>query len=193
MNGRLAIAMVWLAAVAGPALAVTPDQDIFVDVKKDGMAVVVNVDCQVRAPISIVWDVLTDYDNMASFISNLQYSGVQGRIDNVLEVRQTGKATRGPLSYSFDNVREVELVPYSQIRSRLIRGDLRDSAFTTRIVEADGLIHIVHSGRYTPKIWVPPLIGPALIAAETRKQYGEIRAEILRRSERRAAGLTLPH
>ena len=193
MNRRLAIAMVWLAAVAGPALAVTPDQDIFVDVKKDGMAVVVNVDCQVQAPLSIVWDVLTDYDNMASFISNLQYSGVQGRIDNVLEVRQTGKATRGPLSYSFDNVREVELVPYSQIRSRLIRGDLRDSAFTTRIVEADGLIHIVHSGRYTPKIWVPPLIGPALIAAETRKQYGEIRAEILRRSERRAAGLTLPH
>ena len=193
MNRRLAIAMVWLAAVAGPALAVTPDQDIVVDVKKDGMAVVVNVDCQVRAPISIVWDVLTDYDNMASFISNLQYSGVQGRIDNVLEVRQTGKATRGPLSYSFDNVREVELVPYSQIRSRLIRGDLRDSAFTTRIVEADGMIHIVHSGRYTPKIWVPPLIGPALIAAETRKQYGEIRAEILRRSERRAAGLTLPH
>ena len=193
MNRRLAIAMVWLAAVAGPALAVTPDQDIVVDVKKDGMAVVVNVDCQVRAPISIVWDVLTDYDNMASFISNLQYSGVQGRIDNVLEVRQTGKATRGPLSYSFDNVREVELVPYSQIRSRLIRGDLRDSAFTTRIVEADGMIHIVHSGRYTPKIWVPPLIGPALIAAETRKQYGEIRAEILRRSERRAAGLTLAH
>ncbi|HKW80128.1 MAG TPA: SRPBCC family protein [Casimicrobiaceae bacterium] len=193
MNRRLAIAMVWLAAVAGPALAVTPDQDIVVDVKKDGMAVVVNVDCQVRAPISIVWDVLTDYDNMASFISNLQYSGVQGRIDNVLEVRQTGKATRGPLSYSFDNVREVELVPYSQIRSRLIRGDLRDSAFTTRIIEADGMIHIVHSGRYTPKIWVPPLIGPALIAAETRKQYGEIRAEILRRSERRAAGLTLAH
>jgi hypothetical protein len=38
-------------------------------------------------------------------------------------------------------------------------------------------------------MWVPPLIGPAMIEAETRKQFGEIRTEILRRSERRAAGL----
>jgi len=31
-------------------------------------------------------------------------------------------------------------------------------------------------------VWVPPLIGPAVIEAETRKQFEEIRAEILRRS-----------
>jgi uncharacterized membrane protein YGL010W len=37
-------------------------------------------------------------------------------------------------------------------------------------------------GRYTPNMWVPPIIGPALITAETQKQFGEIRAEILRRS-----------
>ena len=192
MNVRRTIAVLWLALAAGPAPAATADQDIVVDVKKDGMAVVVNVDCPVLAPLPIVWDVLTDYDNMARFVSNLQYSGVQARIDNVLEVRQAGKATRGPLSYSFDNVRQIELVPYTEIRSRLIRGDLRDSAFTTRLVEADGVVHIVHSGRYTPKVWVPPLIGPALIQAETRKQYVEIRDEILRRSERRAAGPTVP-
>jgi hypothetical protein len=30
-------------------------------------------------------------------------------------------------------------------------------------------------------MWVPPFIGPALIEGETRKQFSEIRAEILRR------------
>jgi hypothetical protein len=75
------------------------------------------------------------------------------------------------------------------VRSRLISGDLKASVFTTRLVDVDGLVHIVNSGRYTPKIWVPPVIGPALIEAETRKQFGEIRTEILRRSERRAAEL----
>jgi hypothetical protein len=32
---------------------------------------------------------------------------------------------------------------------------------------------------------VPPGIGPSLIETETRKQYGEIRAEILKRAQTR--------
>ena len=179
----------WLAALAVSGWAATADEDIVVHAKKDGAEVVVEVDCPVRAPVLTVWDVLTDYDNMSTFISNLQYSSIQGRVDNVLKVRQSGKATRGPLSITFDNVREVELRPFTEVRSRLISGDLKASAFTTRLVDVDGLVHIINSGRYTPKLWVPPLIGPALIEAETRKQFGEIRTEILRRSERRAAEL----
>jgi hypothetical protein len=178
-----------LAAVAVSAWAAAADEDIVVHAKKEGAEVVVEVDCPVRAPVLAVWDVLTDYDNMSRFISNLQYSGIQGRVDNVLKVRQYGKATRGPLTITFDNVREVELRPFTEVRSRLISGDLKASAFTTQLVDVEGLVHIINSGRYTPKIWVPPLIGPALIEAETRKQFGEIRTEILRRSERRAAEL----
>jgi hypothetical protein len=178
-----------LAAVALSTSAAVPDEDIVVHAKKEGPEIVVEVDCPVRAPVPAVWDVLTDYDNMSRFISNLQYSGIQGRVDNVLKVRQYGKATRGPLTITFDNVREVELRPFTEVRSRLISGDLKASVFTTRLVDVDGLVHIVNSGRYTPKIWVPPVIGPALIEAETRKQFGEIRTEILRRSERRAAEL----
>jgi hypothetical protein len=187
-------AATWLVACSLAVFAVcgwaaTADEDIVVHAKKEGAEVVVEVDCPVRAPLLTVWDVLTDYDNMSRFISNLQYSGIQGRVDNVLKVRQSGKASRGPLTIAFDNVREVELRPFTEVRSRLISGDLKASAFTTRLVEADGLVHIVNSGRYTPKMWVPPVIGPALIEAETRKQFGEIRTEILRRSERRAAEL----
>ena len=179
----------WLAALAVSGWAATADEDIVVHARKDGAEIVVEVDCPVRAPVLTVWDVLTDYDNMSRFISNLQFSGIQGRVDNVLKVRQYGKATRGLLTITFDNVREVELRPFSEVRSRLISGDLKASEFTTRLVDVDGLVHIINSGRYTPKMWVPPLIGPALIEAETRKQFGEIRTEILRRSERRAAEL----
>jgi hypothetical protein len=178
-----------VATVAVSASAAAADEDIVVHARKDGAEVVVEVDCPVRAPVLAVWDVLTDYDNMSRFISNLQYSGIEGRVDNVLKVRQFGKASRGPLTITFDNVREVELRPFTEVRSRLISGDLKASAFTTRLVDVDGLVHIVNSGRYTPKIWVPPVIGPALIEEETRKQFGEIRTEILRRSERRAAEL----
>jgi len=64
------------------------------------------------------------------------------------------------------------------------RGELKASEFTTRIVEDAAPVRIVNSGRWTPNAWVPPFIGPALIEAETRKQFGEFRGEILRRSER---------
>lgn len=181
--------LIGCALAAFASLTWAANADIVVHVKKEGPEIVVEVDCPVRAPVPTVWDVLTDYDNMTRFISNLQYSAVQARVDNMLKVRQTGKATRGPLSFTFDNVREVELRPYTEVRSRLISGDLKASAFTTRIVEVDGLVHVINSGRYTPKVWVPPLIGPALIEEETRKQFSEIRNEILRRSERRAAEL----
>ncbi len=100
----------------------------------------------------------------------------------MLRVHQKGKVSRGILSMSFDNVREIELVPRREIRSRLISGDMKASAFTTSIIEVGGRLHIVNVGRYQPNLWIPPIIGPALIRAETQKQFGEIRAEILRRT-----------
>ncbi len=178
-----------LAASVPPASPAQVDQDISVRVQKAGAEILVDVDCPVRAPVAIVWDVLTDYNNMAAFVSNLQFSGVERRVDNVLTVRQRGKVTRGVFSFAFDNVREIELMPFAEIRSRLVSGDLKASAFTTRIVDLDGLVHISNNGRYTPNVWVPPLIGPVIIEGETRKQFGEIRAEILRRAGRRAGDL----
>jgi polyketide cyclase/dehydrase/lipid transport protein len=178
---RLVIALL-VAAPPTFAQSVGADQDIVVHVQKDGQNIAVDVDCTVDAPWEIVWEVLTDYDHMPQFLSNLEYSGVTSRAGNVLRVHQRGKVSRGPLTLRFDNVREVELVPLREIRSTLISGDMKASAFTTRIVEIDARIHVVNSGTYTPSIWVPPVVGPAVIEAETRKQYGAMRAEILRRS-----------
>ena len=180
--GSRALVALLLALVPIRAWSANANQDIVVHVRKSGENIAVDVDCPVDAPRLIVWEVLTDYDHMARFVSNLEWSEVEGRVDNVLRVHQKGKATRGPLTLTFDNVREVELVPHREIRSRLISGDLKASDFVTRIEEVDARIHILNSGRYTPNIWVPPVIGPAMIQAETQKQFGEIRTEILRRS-----------
>lgn len=186
---RAAIVASAILAAPPPTAAALPDEDIAVRVARSGGEIVVDIDCPVRAPMPVIWEVLTDYDNMAKFVSNLQYSGVLRRSDNLLTVRQAGKASRGPFSVSFDNVREIELLPFVEIRSRLVSGDLKASVFTTRVVETGGIVHISNSGRYTPNLWVPPLIGPALIEAETRKQFAEIRTEIVRRAARIAAGL----
>lgn len=190
----MSAARIPLRSFVAVALAVLPvavlqaavDADIEVHVKKNGSEVVVAVDCPVNASVAVTWDVLTDYNHMSEFLSNVQSSSVQARDGLLLQVLQKGKVARGPLSISFENLREVELVPYREIRSRLISGDLKESAFTTRVVDDGTVIHIIHGGQYTPKIWVPPVIGPSLIEAETRKHFGEMRTEILRRNVLRA-------
>lgn len=183
------VLLLLFSAGASAAAAAAPDADIAVSVRKDKETVFVDVDCPVKAPLPVIWDVLTDYDHMSGFISSLQYSGIEGHHDNILTVRQKGTGKLGLFSFTFENVREVEIVPSVEIRSHHISGDLESSTFTTRVIDVDGTPHIINIGRYVPRQWVPPLIGPALIGAETRKQFADIRAEILRRSSRHAASL----
>lgn len=179
------LALVTAALTAIPAGAAADDSDIAVQVTKDGPTIHVAVDAPVRASRAIAWDVLTDYDHMTKFISNLQESVVRMSMGNRRQVFQKGKASRGPLSISFENLREIELVPQSEIRSKLISGDTMPAEFTTRLEERAGVLHVVHTGKYTPSMWVPPVVGTMLIEAETRKQYAEIRDEMLRRAAAR--------
>jgi hypothetical protein len=184
-QGYLTIfAIVIAAGLSVAARASADDQDILVHVQRDGADVTVDVDCPVQTSIAVAWEVLTDYDHMAQFVSNLQYSAIQSRESDKLQIYQKGEAKRGLLKFAFESVREIQLLPYEEIRSRLVSGDLKASEFTTRIRYDGAMVHVVNSGRYTPNVWVPPIIGVALIEAETRKQFGEIRAEMLRRNAR---------
>jgi hypothetical protein len=175
-------AIALLALLPFVAWSAGDTSDIVVRVRKDGPVIDVEVDCPVAAQRWTVWEVLTDYDNMPRFISNLEQSVVRLRSTNRLVVYQKGKASRGPLTFPFENVREIDLIPEREIRSRMTSGDAMPAEFTTRIEDRDGKLHIVHTGKYTPKTWIPPMVGPMLIEDETRKQYGEIRDEIVRRS-----------
>jgi hypothetical protein len=182
----------WLALASALLLSLQPDaaraqasdQDIQVEVGQKGSEITVRVDCPVKAPVALVWEVLTDYDHMAGFVTNLEASSVRARDGDTLQVFQKGRASRGLLSFAFENLREIHLVPHSEIRSHLISGTMQTSEFTTRIVDDGAQVHILNSGRFVPNVWVPPVFGPSVIEAETRKQFDEIRREILRRNAR---------
>ena len=157
--------------------------DIVVHVKKDGATIIVDVEMMVHASPLATWDVLTDYDHMAQFVANVQSSKITDRKGNTLVVAQKSGTSFGLLKFSFDNVREVELVPHSEIRSNLISGDMKASAFTTRIVsDGGGVTRVVNHGEFVPTMWVPPVIGTAFLESETRRQFHELRTEIMRRT-----------
>jgi hypothetical protein len=173
-----------LALAQAPLPADAQDaSDILVHVKKDGEIIIVDVEMKVQASPLATWDVLTDYDHMAQFVGNVQSSKITDRKGNTLVVAQKSGTAFGLLKFSFDNVREVELVPHSEIRSNLISGDMKASAFTTRIMSGGaGVTRVLNHGEFVPTMWVPPVIGTAFLEAETRRQFHELRNEIMRRT-----------
>jgi carbon monoxide dehydrogenase subunit G len=161
----------------GPA----PVEDIKVVVQRKGGEVFVDVELPVPATAQEAWAVMTDYEHMAEFISNLQVSDVVSRNGDTVQVSQKGKAQYGPLSFAFDTIREIHLTPYEKIDSRLISGSMKKMEGKTEIIPDGAGIRIVYSAVSIPNAWIPPVVGPAFIERETREQFRELRKEILRR------------
>jgi uncharacterized membrane protein len=164
----------------GPARAADVS-DIGVTVSVDGDLVRVESSYLVGAMPAEVWKVLTDFENMPRFVSNLKSSTVMRREDDVVTVAQSGEAARGPLKFAFHSVRELRLVPMRRIESHMISGTMQRYDGVTELLPEGAATRVVVRSAAVPDKWVPPLLGPHFIAAETREQMGEFRAEILRR------------
>jgi hypothetical protein len=143
--------------------------------------VVIDVDMPVAVEPAVAWSVLVDYDHMATFLGNLTSSKVVARQGNVLQVAQSGRTQVAFMTFSFTATRAVELVPMREVRSSLVSGDFKSYASTTRLLELGQGVRVVFHGDYVPKAWLPPMVGVAVIERETRKQFAEFAAEMLRR------------
>jgi len=173
-----------IAFVAAPATAVAAPPagaDIACKVDKDGTAFAVTAELTVAANVDEVWAVLTDFEHMAQILSNVDDSQVASRDGNKFEVVQKSHASVGLLKVSLDSVRQVELSPKQEIRSHLVKGDLKSSDFTTRIAEEGGVSRITVHGKFVAAGLSGAAINSETVETQTRRQYQELRDEILRR------------
>lgn len=181
---RLAVAAALLLTSLMPAGAVeSPPDEVKVRVERRGELVVVDVQAPVAVPHQVAWDVLTDYDHMGSFVSNLTRSAVLKREGNVWEVEQNTDTRFGPFRFQVGSVRRMELQPPTRIRATLISGDFKSFSYTTELrPAADGTLLVVNHGEYEPKAWMPPLIGPSVLVGQTRRTWEQLLAEMRRRA-----------
>jgi len=171
------------------ALAEMPDsRDIKVAIDRTGDRFAVKVELAVDATPEETFAVLTDYAHMVRFVSNVLESRIVKSDGNRIAVEQKSRLALGLIHFDFVNVRQVELVPFSEIRSRVIEGDMQGSSFTTTIATRGAQTWIDNRGSFVTTRWIPPLIGTAVLEAETRKQCQEFRTEILRRKGAPAPG-----
>jgi len=83
---------------------------------------------QLRTPLSVetLWDVLTDYDQLSSFIPNLASSKILSRGDNWVRLAQTG--SQQLLGLKFSAQVELELTEHPAdgvLRFSMLKGDFR--------------------------------------------------------------------
>jgi len=169
------------------AFAAPPSSnDIVVHVEKDGVTFLVDAELSIAAKVEEVWDVLTDFDHMAQILSNVDASKVVNRDGDRFEVAQKSHANAGPLRLTLDSVRQVELSPKHEIRSHLLKGDLKSSDFTTRIAEQGGLTMVNVHGAFVPGGLAAAAITVEAVQAQTQRQYLELRDEVLRRKNHEA-------
>src|SRR5262249_54835708 len=141
----------------------------------------ISVEFAVPATIEQTWSVLSDFDHMAQILSNMDSSRIVSRDGNRLTVAQTSHGKLGLIHVSVDGLREIVLAPPHEIRSNLIKGDLRASDFTTQL-RAEGAVTVVTvRGQLVVAPWVGFALGAEKVAAQTRQQYQELRNEVLRR------------
>ena len=176
---RVTLAVLLAAAcVRGAAAADVP---VSVDVQISGEVVVVRVECLVRATPRGVWNVLTDYEHATRFISNLERSTVLSRSDERIVVSQRGRMGFGPFAVAVEAVNEILLTPHERTQSRSLSGSMKRYSATTRLISEGEGTRILYRAESVPDVWIPPLIGPALIRSDTRGRFTEFVEEILRR------------
>ncbi|WON74106.1 SRPBCC family protein [Nitrosospira sp. Is2] len=158
-------------------------KDIEVEVNIAGENIIIDLNFAVAATQQEVWDVLTDFDRMADFVSNLKESKVVSVSEARLTIFQRGAGTYGPLSYPFESTREVRLIPYHEIRSHLISGNMRKLDGATYLIDEGGQTRVIHRTNAIPKIWIPAAVGKVFIQHEMREQFNEMRNEIIKRKK----------
>ena len=175
------LALLCLSAAQAKADA---DPAIDVAVRMQGGEVLVDVDFHVRATPQEAWAVMTDYDHATEFISKLEKSVILSRTDETLLVSQKGTMGFGPFSVPIETVTEVRLTPYEKMQGRMVSGNMKKNESTTRLIaDAEGT-RVVYHLESIPDVWLPPLIGRALVELETRARFRQLVTEILRRKER---------
>lgn len=176
----LATAATLLAGMP-PIAAADSGNGVNVLVEIDNGTVRISADALIPATAREVWDVLTDWENLPRFISNIAASKVIHREGNVVRVAQTGKAGFGPFSFEFQSTREMTLTPPEKFESRMVAGNMKQFRGLTQLEAVDGGTRIRYQSEAVPDTALPLGLARSTIESETREHYQEIGREVMRR------------
>lgn len=189
MQWRISSVAVALLAAAYAAPGTAAD-DVSIEAERRGDSVEVRAHALIAAPVALVWQVLTDYERLPSFIPGLAKSVVRERKGNQLMLEQTGEARFLVFSFPIDVRYEVIESPPEWISSRAVGGNLRrmngrydlQPAPAGAGREAGAVVMLRYRGEIEPNFELPPVIGLVALRSMVEQQFTAMVAEIERRA-----------
>ena len=176
-----ALSLALLLATPVGSHATQSEEDIQVKVSRHGD--IVTVHAQFSAPVSTqqAYAVLTDYNHMTQFLTDLDESRILARTEDSLLVRQAGKVRFGWFNIPFEYVRRVELYPGVRLVSHVVSGSVMKGDATTSLKELNGQTVVTYDSKVTTGYWLSFGIGDTAIASHIQEDLESMRSEMLRR------------
>ena len=144
---------------ASPSAAAA--EDLVVEAERQGERVSLRARARVVARAALVWQVLTDYERLPSFIPGIKRSHVRARDAQRLFVEQSGEARFLLFTLPIEVRLEVVESPPHSVASRAVGGNLRrmDGCYELQPDEARGTVLLRYAGEIEPDFALPPLVG----------------------------------
>ncbi len=179
-----------LPAFAAAGVSKTPDlviQSLQLKPCEKGLShdcIKVDVKLSVDAPVDVVWQVITDYANSASFISNLKSSSQTITGPNSLVVTQVGRVGWHYLNVDIKTIYQVSLNPAEKkIQSFSIGGDLKKvNMFTQLKATPNGGSMLEYTLITDPGPWAPLPLTEELLKRQALQSFTDLNREILKRA-----------
>jgi len=189
MPTTLPALLLLLVLLALPSFAA--EQEIEVSVREAGEAFIVEANFQAPVRARTAWNVLIDYEHMASILSNLESSKIASRDSNTLIVRQSGVARFGLFSYAFQVEREIRLEPMKRILTKNLSGSLKrmeSEVMLTPSSQEPG-VHVAYHGEFVFGSTLAGLFAQSFLRHEVEEQFQALVAEMRRRETQPLAGM----
>jgi ribosome-associated toxin RatA of RatAB toxin-antitoxin module len=155
-----------------------------VDAARHGDAVQINASATIRAPLTVIWSTLTDYDHLADFIPGMNKSKMTERQGKISIVEQSGYAhfwfLRFPINVTVEAVEQSSSV----MTVRLLKGNLKrlEGSYDVEKIAGDNTYILRWTGIIEPDINVPGAIAMPLMRKNISEQFLGMVTEIERRA-----------
>ncbi|MEK6591775.1 MAG: SRPBCC family protein [Pseudomonadota bacterium] len=173
-----------LASLLWAGAAAWAEPDIRVERKQDFIHIEASL--HIAAHHHVAWQVLTDYNNLASFVPGLQTSRIVSAAGEPMLLRQTGQSGFLWFSMPLEVVVRIREMPLVAILFDTVGGNLKSKSGEWRLEQLDDATLLTYRVHVVPGFWIPPLIGAAVIGQDVRNMLTSVAQEI----QRRAAALT---
>lgn len=181
LRGALS-ALILLAGFFGLSPATASDPGLRVSADTTFGVITIDAEMLVPADAETAWAVLTDYDNLASFVPEMKSSRIISGQGQPKRLEQRGKS--GMLSFFTPEhiVFLLEEMPPERIKFNRVAGDVRSMRGEWLIVGSGNPVRIFYRARIVPKMPLPPLLGATMIELDVESKLAAIRREIARRA-----------